>query len=43
MENRILLETKIKEYLAEDLGFGDITTGTILEDKWIAKAEIIVK
>jgi nicotinate-nucleotide pyrophosphorylase (carboxylating) len=43
MENRILLETKIKEYLAEDLGFGDITTEAILEDKWIAKAEIIVK
>lgn len=43
MENRILLETKIKEYLAEDLGFGDITTETILEDEWVAKAEIIVK
>jgi len=43
MKNRILLEKKIKEFLSEDLGFGDITTDALIEDNWRANAEIIYK
>jgi nicotinate-nucleotide pyrophosphorylase (carboxylating) len=43
MKNRILLEKKIKEFFSEDLGFGDITTDTLIEDTWMAEAEIIFK
>jgi nicotinate-nucleotide pyrophosphorylase (carboxylating) len=43
MKNRILLEKKIKEFLSEDLGFGDITTDALIEDSWRANAEIVFK
>lgn len=43
MKNRILLEEKIKEFLSEDLGFGDITTDTLIDDNSMAEAEIVFK
>lgn len=43
MKNRILLEEKIKEFLSEDLGFGDITTDTLIDDNSIAEAEVVFK
>ncbi len=43
MKNVILLEEKIKEFLSEDLGFGDITTDTLIDDNSMAEAEIVFK
>ena len=43
MKNMILLEEKIKEFLSEDLGFGDITTDTLIDDNSMAEAEIVFK
>jgi nicotinate-nucleotide pyrophosphorylase (carboxylating) len=43
MENKLLLEYKIREFLAEDLGFGDVTTDVLIDDDSIAEAEIIFK
>ena len=43
MNKMILLEEKIKEFLSEDLGFGDITTDTLIDDNSMAEAEIVFK
>ena len=43
MENRILVEKKIKYFLSEDLGFGDITTEELIDDHLMVEAEIIFK
>jgi len=39
----ILVEEKIKEFLSEDLGFGDITTDALIDDNSMAEAEIVFK
>jgi nicotinate-nucleotide pyrophosphorylase (carboxylating) len=43
MEKRILLEKKIKHFLSEDLGFGDITTENLIDDHLIVEAEVLFK
>ncbi len=43
MKNMILVEEKIKEFLSEDLGFGDITTDALIDDNSMAEAEIVFK
>jgi len=43
MKNKLQLEKNIKKFLAEDIGFGDITTDTLIDDDSMAKAEIIFK
>ena len=41
--NEIMIEEKLREFLSEDLGFGDITTDSVIDDGVLACGTILCK
>src|SRR4030066_425238 len=43
VNDKTLFEDKIREFLLEDLGMGDITTDSLVDESMVAEGEIVCK